>query len=208
MIRRPPRSTRVRSSAASDVYKRQLSPLPHRDYRRVARQALYMSEPGVVRISPVSSQVLRPDRIIGHPPYRVGGASSRSWSWVRISWHESPTCSIAHVMRVVPCASSSALHIVTTDCTSRRGGSTPRFSPRVRSRGARGWLVVYVEPGVQSEVIVTPKLYFVRISGSVIACQSRSGGCADVDLEHLLHRALPGRCVPLPRTDPEFRCPV
>ena len=28
----------------------------------------YMSEPGVVRISPVSSQVFSPERIIGQPP--------------------------------------------------------------------------------------------------------------------------------------------
>jgi hypothetical protein len=29
---------------------------------------LYINDPGVVRSSPVSSQVFRPERIIGHPP--------------------------------------------------------------------------------------------------------------------------------------------
>src|SRR5665811_1728788 len=38
MIRRPPRSTRVRSSAASDVYKRQLGPPPRQT--TLARHAL------------------------------------------------------------------------------------------------------------------------------------------------------------------------
>jgi hypothetical protein len=33
-----------------------------------ARAFAYMSEPGVVRDSPVSSSVLRPERIIGQPP--------------------------------------------------------------------------------------------------------------------------------------------
>jgi len=38
------------------------------DPREISRPQLYISEPGVVRTSPVSSQVLRPDKIIGQPP--------------------------------------------------------------------------------------------------------------------------------------------
>jgi len=36
------------------------------------------SDPGVVRMSPVSSMVLMPERIIGQPPYSWALASSRS----------------------------------------------------------------------------------------------------------------------------------
>ncbi len=36
--------------------------------RRRATHFTYMSEPGVVSSSPVSSQVFRPERIIGQPP--------------------------------------------------------------------------------------------------------------------------------------------
>jgi hypothetical protein len=50
-----------------------------------------MREPGVVSSRPVSSQVFRPERIIGHPPYRCGSAFSRSWSCVTVSLQESPT---------------------------------------------------------------------------------------------------------------------
>lgn len=38
----------------------------------------YISDPGVVSTSPVSSHVLRPERIIGHPPYNWSLAPSRS----------------------------------------------------------------------------------------------------------------------------------
>src|SRR5665647_466302 len=62
----------------------------------------YISDPGVVRISPVSSQVFRPERIIGQPPYSCSFAPSRSWSCVTVRWQESPTCSISQVMREAP----------------------------------------------------------------------------------------------------------
>src|SRR5829696_4015986 len=38
----------------------------------------YIREPGVVRVCPVSSQVFRPDKIIGQPPYTSDGALSLS----------------------------------------------------------------------------------------------------------------------------------
>src|SRR5665811_589899 len=46
MIRRPPRSTRVRSSAASDVYKRQTMFRPHRDVRFSADKTPYKTHAG------------------------------------------------------------------------------------------------------------------------------------------------------------------
>jgi hypothetical protein len=38
------------------------------DEREPGYRCWYMSDPGVVSVSPVSSQVFRPERIIGHPP--------------------------------------------------------------------------------------------------------------------------------------------
>ena len=59
--------------------------------------------------------------------------------------------------------------------TSRRGGSTSRFSPSPRSPGAFGCPISKREPGFQSELTRTPKLYLLLISPSVIAFQRRSG---------------------------------
>ncbi len=59
-------------------------------------------------------------------------------------------------------------------CTSRLGGSTSRFSPSAMSITS-GTPDLYSDPGVHSEVVLTPKLYFALISGSVIASQRRSG---------------------------------
>src|SRR5450756_1938482 len=54
MIRRPPRSTQSRSSAASDVYKRQLLPSsvgkksrPFRDHRQVVEGIIYRYRTGI-----------------------------------------------------------------------------------------------------------------------------------------------------------------
>src|SRR5271163_3836144 len=88
-----------------------------------------MREPGVVSVSPVSSHVFRPDRIIGHPPYSSAGASGGSWSWTTVSRHESPTGSISHVTRDVPARSASGPHSARIVCASRTGRSTTRFSP-------------------------------------------------------------------------------
>src|SRR5450756_2215829 len=49
MIRRPPRSTQSRSSAASDVYKRQMSPSTSRASTRSARSARSTTWPGTSR---------------------------------------------------------------------------------------------------------------------------------------------------------------
>src|SRR5665811_1649762 len=48
MIRRPPRSTRVRSSAASDVYKRQYYEETKLEAHRVARRMIADGLPGVI----------------------------------------------------------------------------------------------------------------------------------------------------------------
>src|SRR5439155_18397874 len=59
--------------------------------------------------------------------------------------------------------------------TSRRGGSTSRFSPSQIAVGASGLTPWYREPGVQSDSTPAPKLYLRRISVLVIASQRRSG---------------------------------
>lgn len=97
----------------------------------------YISDPGVVSRSPVSSQVLRPDSTIGHPPCSSSGAPSRS-SWVTRSRQESPTGSISQVTRPGPSARTSSLHRAVIVCTRRRGGSTSRFSPSYSGPGAPG----------------------------------------------------------------------
>ena len=91
-----------------------------------------------------------------------------------VSRQESPTGSISQVTREVPSAFTSSLQSAVKLCTSRRGGSTSRFSPSAMSI-TPGTADLYSEPSVQSESVPTPKLYFARISGSVIASQRRSG---------------------------------
>jgi hypothetical protein len=59
------------------------------------------------------------------------------------------------------------------DCTRRCGGSTTRFSPRAISIPDAPDR--YDDTVVQSEWVWTPKLYFARCSGSVIAAHSFSG---------------------------------
>src|SRR5712692_4888132 len=135
----------------------------------------YISEPGVVSSWPVSSQVFRPERIIGQPPYNWSFAPSRSWSWMTVSLHESPTGSISQVTRLVPSACTSGPHSARIDCTSLRGGSTSRFSPSLSGPGAPGWTIRYDEPWAQSDSIRAPKWYRARMTGSVTACHSRSG---------------------------------
>ncbi len=56
-------------------------------------------------------------------------ASAPSWSWVTRSRQELPTGSISHVTRDSPAAATSGAHSARKLCTSRRGGSTSRFSP-------------------------------------------------------------------------------
>ena len=126
----PPRATRTRHLAARGSERVALR--PGRGYQAPPAPA-YMSEPGVVSSSPVSSSVLRPERIIGQPPYSSEWASSGSWSWVTVSWQESSTCSISHVTRDVPAAFTSSLQRALKLCTSRRGASTSRFSPEAMS---------------------------------------------------------------------------
>src|SRR5665811_1209733 len=95
MIRRPPRSTRVRSSAASDVYKRQLvSPrrmrlatAQHGDSTRAPRRSIPSCSSRALIDSQASSS--RGRCIVGHGPgdrtvchdSRSGGSSSGSPTW-------------------------------------------------------------------------------------------------------------------------------
>ena len=78
--------------------------------------------------SPVSSSVLRPERIIGQPPYSSAFALSGSWSCTTVSRQESPTGSISQVTRVVPAPSPRR-------STERR--TTGRAGGAARRRGSR-----------------------------------------------------------------------
>src|ERR1700722_6837394 len=107
----------------------------------------YINDPGVVSVSPVSIHVLRPERIIGQPPKSCEFASSRSWSWVTVRRHESPTGSISQVTRVVPSRCTSSPQSARAVCTNRLGGSTSTFSPSISTPPARGFVTWYADPG-------------------------------------------------------------
>jgi hypothetical protein len=92
-------------------------------------RAATVSEPGVVSSVPVSSHVVRPDKIIRQPPYRSDAASLGSSSWTTVRRHESPTVSISQVTREVPAPSAASLQWAWKLCTSRLGGSTSRCMP-------------------------------------------------------------------------------
>ena len=84
--------------------------------------------------------------------------------------------SISQVTRDVPSRSASSLHSVCMVCTSRRGGSTTRFSPSASGRsGDDGCTSAYADPGVHADSTPAPKWYLARIVGSVIAAHRRSG---------------------------------
>src|SRR5665647_3790498 len=100
MIRRPPRSTPLYSSAASDVYKRQVAvmgtlqgPLRHLglDHPRVDPQPALVQPPQHLggRLDDGGSQLLRGERPPGHQP---GGLSPLS-SWLPPSSRRPPSCS-------------------------------------------------------------------------------------------------------------------
>ncbi len=92
------------------------------------------------------------------------------------SRQESPTGSISQVTREVPSDFTSSLHSAVIVCTRRRGGSTSTFSPSLIAKPAAACAgAVARARSVQSESIPTPKLYFARMSLSVIASQSFSG---------------------------------
>src|SRR5665811_326271 len=57
MIRRPPRSTRVRSSAASDVYKRQV--LKHRKRKERALRKMETMEANLIRVNDLTGEIRR-----------------------------------------------------------------------------------------------------------------------------------------------------
>ena len=95
-----PRPPRGAASAAPRPRRRSYAPRPDRSY---------ISDPGVVSFSPVSRYVLRPERIIGQPPYSSPFAPSRSSSCVTVRRQESATCSISYVTRDVPSALTSSL---------------------------------------------------------------------------------------------------
>src|SRR5674476_1390778 len=135
----------------------------------------YISDPGVVSSSPVSSHVFRPERIIGQPPYSWLFAPSRSWSWVTVSRQESPIGSISQVILEVPSLFTSSPHSATMLWTSLRGGSTSRFTPSPRGPGAPAFVISRRDPRVQSELFLLPKSYLLLISLSVIAYHRRSG---------------------------------
>ena len=176
-IRFEERDLRRTFGASYDVYAARVPALLPGDpapAKFVAQPWPYIRDPGVVSLSPVSRSVLRPERIIGQPPYSSAFALSGSWSCTTVSRQESPTCSISQVTRVVPCAFTSSLHRAVNDCTSRWGGSTTRFSPSAMAT-TPGTPARYVEPVVQSDWVWTPKLNLARIAGSVMASQIRSG---------------------------------
>src|SRR5437667_689457 len=89
--------------------------------------------------------------------------------------HESPIGSISQVTLEVPSRFTSSLQRALKLWTSRRGGSTSRFSPSQIAVGASGLTPWYREPGVQSDSTPAPKLYLRRISVLWIASQRRSG---------------------------------
>src|SRR5665811_2556995 len=64
MIRRPPRSTRVRSSAASDVYKRQGDPVVQAEWDRryTDRDQLWSGQPNGALVAEVAG--LTPGRVL------------------------------------------------------------------------------------------------------------------------------------------------
>src|SRR6267378_5566251 len=112
----------------------------------------YISDPGVVNNSPVSRYVFRPERIIGQPPYSSSFAPSRSSSCVTVRRHESPTGSISQVILELPSLFTSSLQRATMLWTSRRGGSTSRFSPSPREKLPSEERISKRDPGVQSEM--------------------------------------------------------
>src|SRR5665811_514822 len=65
MIRRPPRSTRVRSSAASDVYKRQVMIQCHKKIIAPGMEGLHIGEEVTWCIRPDQVMVVREDRSLG-----------------------------------------------------------------------------------------------------------------------------------------------
>ena len=97
---------------------------------------------------------------------------------------------MSQLTRDVPSRSASSLHRMCIVCTSLRGGSTTRFSPSASRPSFPGCVSSYREPVVHSEAMRAPKWYFARISGSVMACHSRSGVRPDIDLEDLFHGLL------------------
>src|SRR5579862_9721326 len=116
----------------------------------------YINDPGVVSTSPVSIHVLSPERIIGQPPKSCEFAPSRSWSWVTVRRHESPTGSISHVTRVVPSCTTSSPQSARAVCTNRRGGSTSTFSPSMSGAPARGLVMRYADPGAHVDSTLLP----------------------------------------------------
>jgi hypothetical protein len=68
-----------------------------------------------------------------------------------------PTGSISQVTREAPSRCTSSLQSALKLWTSRRGGSTSRFSPPAMST-TPGTADLYSEPSVQSETVPTPKL--------------------------------------------------
>src|SRR5665811_2346538 len=66
MLRRPPRSTRVRSSAASDVYKRQgcgngvmVAPVRHRQTKEAATDMFDLQPPRHISTLPIATKMLQ-----------------------------------------------------------------------------------------------------------------------------------------------------
>ena len=93
--------------------------------------------------------------------------------------------------RVAPSAFTSSLHSAVIVCTSRRGGSTSRFSPspsRTPAAGLRHLVAATPASSPTSmpvaEVVLAPDL------GVGDRLPEALGRGADVDLEDLLHRAL------------------
>ena len=122
MIRRPPRSTRVRSSAASDVYKRQ-----GKKSTLNATECQFLGH----KVDSTGVQHLE-TRVQGlldlQPPYDV--KTLRQFLGLLNYFGEHLGADLAEVMR--------PLHMLTTSRTPSRPGvyDVPRWIPRARVRGA------------------------------------------------------------------------
>ena len=100
-----------------------------------------------------------------------------------VSRHESPTGSISQVTLEVPSALTSSLHSALKLWTSRRGGSTSRFSPSAMSidPGDRGLVARAGRPvraGLDPEAVLRPHL---GVGDRLPEALRRR---LDVDLEH------------------------